>query len=125
MSDWVIVEFMTPQENELMDLQELVITPLYNFSKPFIRYRIGDYCLKSAGGCECGLNLPTIGKIIGRTSSIVYSTDGKKVPSVFLGNLFKTLSREINVTIQFRVLQKSGKLLKIQIVKNLNFGEKR
>ena len=123
MSDCILVEYINPEDEDLKELRELVITPLYSFSVPFIRYRIGDYCVKSAKECECGLNLPTIGKIIGRTGSFVYSTDGRKYHSTLLNYIFKGSEENIRGIKQYKVYQKSRKLLRIQIARDSSFSE--
>jgi phenylacetate-CoA ligase len=47
---------------------ELLVTPLYNFTMPLIRYATGDLAEFPAriGPCACGRSLPVITRIIGR-----------------------------------------------------------
>jgi phenylacetate-CoA ligase len=55
-----------------------VITSFFNTSQPFIRYDIGDQIVMG-GACGCGLKLPLIEKIIGRTNHIFRFPGGRFV----------------------------------------------
>jgi phenylacetate-CoA ligase len=55
----------------------VVVTPLYNFAMPFIRYDVGDYALAGAI-CSCGRGLPWIREIGGRTRSMFVMPDGSR-----------------------------------------------
>jgi phenylacetate-coenzyme A ligase PaaK-like adenylate-forming protein len=46
---------------------KILITNLYNFVQPFIRYEVGDVITMSPHPCPCGSNLPLIQAIEGRT----------------------------------------------------------
>ena len=46
-----------------------IITSFFNTSQPFIRYDIGDQIIMG-GICSCGLHLPLIEKIVGRTNHL-------------------------------------------------------
>ena len=50
---------------------EIIVTSLYNFAMPFIRYRIGDIGRLSEDVCPCGRTLPLLKEIIGRTSDMI------------------------------------------------------
>jgi phenylacetate-CoA ligase len=54
----------------------LIVTPLYNFSMPLIRYDTGDL-VRAAAPCSCGRNHLTIERGTGRPSSMFY-LPGKK-----------------------------------------------
>lgn len=48
------------------EIGRVVVTSLYNFAMPFIRYAIGDYAEQGGGDCPCGRTLPLIKRIVGR-----------------------------------------------------------
>jgi phenylacetate-CoA ligase len=48
----------------------VVITPLYNFAMPLIRFDTGDLAELKAGGCNCGRQHPRIGPVYGRPSNL-------------------------------------------------------
>ena len=56
----------------------VVVTSLYNFAMPFIRYDIGDYALASMAPCSCGRGLPSVDQIGGRTRNFFIMPDGSR-----------------------------------------------
>jgi phenylacetate-CoA ligase len=71
----------------------VVVTPLYNFAMPFIRYDVGDYAL-AGEVCSCGRGLPWIREIGGRTRNMFVMPDGsrKRWPSLVMGQMPRFLS---------------------------------
>jgi phenylacetate-CoA ligase len=59
-------------------LGQVVITCLYNYAMPFIRYAIGDYAVAAEGACNCGRTLPRIASIAGRVRNVFTFTDGSQ-----------------------------------------------
>ncbi len=57
------------------DWGRLIITPLYNFAMPLIRYDTGDL-VKVAARCSCGRNHPAIDRTLGRPSNLLRKPDG-------------------------------------------------
>lgn len=55
----------------------VVVTTLHNYLMPLIRYEIGDYAIPG-GQCSCGITLPVLQRIIGRTRNLVTYPNGKK-----------------------------------------------
>jgi len=49
----------------------LIVTPLYNFAMPLIRYDTGDL-VRSAAACSCGRSHRAIERSIGRRSNMLY-----------------------------------------------------
>jgi phenylacetate-CoA ligase len=60
---------------------ELVVTPLYNYAMPLIRYRTGDYVVQG-GDCPCGRSLPTLERFVGRKQHLFQFADGQKQPAI-------------------------------------------
>lgn len=56
----------------------VVLTSLYNYATPFIRYDIGDYARLAAGPCKCGRSLPAITALEGRRRNMVTLPNGDK-----------------------------------------------
>jgi phenylacetate-CoA ligase len=55
----------------------VVVTTLQNYVMPLIRYEIGDYAV-AGSGCDCGITLPVIERIIGRTRNLMTYPDGRR-----------------------------------------------
>jgi phenylacetate-CoA ligase len=55
----------------------VVVTPLFNYAMPLLRYEIGDYA-EMAAPCRCGRGLPTVKRILGRRRNLLLLTDGTR-----------------------------------------------
>ena len=70
----------------------VVVTSLYNFAMPFIRYDLGDYAVAGDAHCPCGRGLPTIKRVAGRARHLFVMPDGSRMwPR--LGMLWEPLTR--------------------------------
>jgi phenylacetate-CoA ligase len=58
---------------------QVVVTSLYNYAMPFIRYAIGDVATPGPEYCTCGMTLPVIEQIDGRTRYAFEFEDGSRV----------------------------------------------
>lgn len=61
------------------ELGRVVVTGLYNYAMPFIRYAIGDVAAWATAPCPCGRSLPVIAQVAGRTRSAFVFNNGKRV----------------------------------------------
>jgi phenylacetate-CoA ligase len=57
----------------------VVLTGLYNYAMPFIRYAIGDVAVAGTQPCPCGRSLPIIAQVEGRTRNAFVFRDGTRV----------------------------------------------
>ena len=53
---------------------ELIVTDLYNYATPLIRYRVRDYATKSNSTCSCGRQLGLL------TNCLLYTSDAADDP---------------------------------------------
>jgi phenylacetate-CoA ligase len=125
-SDYVLTEFENHSEENIdPEYKELIVTSLYNYSLPIIRYKIGDFAIQKEGYCKCGKELPMVEKIIGRTSALVYGTDGSRFHSIIFYYIFKGLQdKKIGGVSQFQVIQESKNRLIMNLVKDESFSSK-
>jgi phenylacetate-CoA ligase len=56
----------------------VIVTGLYNYVMPFIRYELGDIAVAGAG-CACGRTLPVIARIEGRSRNAFVFRDGARL----------------------------------------------
>jgi phenylacetate-CoA ligase len=56
----------------------VVLTSLYNFAMPFIRYDLGDLAVAAEGACPCGSTLPRLEAILGRQRNVFTFADGSQ-----------------------------------------------
>jgi phenylacetate-CoA ligase len=60
------------------EVGELIVTPLYNYAIPLIRYRSGDFVM-AGQPCSCGRTLPTIARIVGRREHMFVFPDRRRM----------------------------------------------
>jgi phenylacetate-CoA ligase len=85
-----------PVESVVVDLVpagdglfEVLITDLFNYSQPVIRYRIGDLVERGAPDCPCGRQLPLLGRIHGRAGDSLQLADGRVVNGLLPYYIFR------------------------------------
>ena len=61
------------------ELGEVVVTDLYSYAMPLIRYRMGDLARAGSGPCRCGLGLPVLDAVEGRCGDAMAGKDGDTV----------------------------------------------
>ncbi len=91
---------------------ELVITDLSNFYMPFIRYRTGDYAVPAGRICDCGIGLPLLERIEGRSLNTIRTAEGKSVGGAF----WTRLSRTVPGIKRFQIEQKGLNSINYRIV---------
>lgn len=57
----------------------VLVTGLYNYATPFIRYALGDVATVASGPCACGRTLPLIAQVEGRTRAEFVFRDGTRM----------------------------------------------
>ena len=88
----------------------VVVTPLFNYAMPLIRYEIGDYA-ELGGRSPCGRTLPVINRVLGRVRHMLTYPDGSKSWPSFSDGRF----REVAPVRQFRVVQRTAEALELQV----------
>jgi len=90
----------------------IVITDLYNYGMPFVRYANGDRAVAGWGKCTCGRGLPLLRGVVGRRLDVVRTPDGRSVP----GEFFPHLMKDFPVVRQFQVVQDQPHRVEIRLV---------
>lgn len=98
---------------------DLVITDLFNYGMPLIRYVNGDRATLIDSVCPCGNPLPIMKSVDGRKLDIIKTPSGKTIP----GELFPHLFKEFTSIYKFQIKQSIINELLIQIVPNGKFSE--
>ena len=77
----VIVEILRPDGSPASDGEfgRVVVTPLYNYAMPLIRYELGDWAERGSAVPACGRGLPALRRILGRTRNMLRFRDGTVV----------------------------------------------
>jgi phenylacetate-CoA ligase len=117
-SDHLVVETLSEQGKSVTGQSgDLVITDLYNFGMPLIRYVNGDRATLINDPCLCGNPLPLMSSVDGRKLDIIKTPSGKTIP----GELFPHLFKEFKGISRFQVKQSKIDELHIFIIANEKF----
>lgn len=115
----IVVEIVDGEGRALPPGQagEIVVTHLATKDYPFIRYRTGDVAVLSDETCACGRGLPMLKEIQGRTTDFVVAADG----TVLHGLALIYILRDLPGVAQFKIVQETKLLTRIQIVPDERF----
>lgn len=117
-SDCVLVELLDANGKRVPsgEIGKVIVTVLNSFAAPIIRYDLGDLAIMSEESCDCGINLPILKKIIGRSAGIIVTPGGQCFHSIVIYYLMKEFSEKFGQVRQFRVVQRSVETLDMHIV---------
>jgi phenylacetate-CoA ligase len=97
---------------------EIIVTDLWNYGMPFIRYQMGDVGVRSLHPCSCGRNLPTIKDVTGRVSDFFVDAKGGLVHGEYFTHLFYGLE----AVEQFQLIQETRDRMTMRIVPGSGFA---
>jgi phenylacetate-CoA ligase len=84
----------------------LVITDLFNYGMPLIRYDTGDCVILDSTPCPCGRWFPRVKNILGRASDNFILDDGSEVPGNTLATKLAMVANGFHHITQMQVIQK-------------------
>lgn len=110
----LLVEVLDDEGRPTPDGEEgnVVITDLYNYGMPFIRYANGDRAVAGWAECGCGRGLPLLRKVVGRRLDILSTPDGRRIP----GEFFPHLLKEFAAIKRFQVIQERPDEIELRLV---------
>ncbi|WP_233842626.1 phenylacetate--CoA ligase family protein [Dyella sp. 2HG41-7] len=119
-SDHLVVELCTPH-GAARDGQtgDVVITDLFNYGMPFIRYANGDLATASSEQCPCGRGLPLLTRVEGRTLDAIRTPSGHVLP----GEFFPHMLKDVPGLQRFQLVQRRLDRLDLSIVRGAGFDE--
>jgi phenylacetate-CoA ligase len=98
---------------------EILVTDLANYAMPFIRYKIGDVGELSSDVCLCGIGLPLLKSLDGRTTDVFTLPDGSLVPGVSLTGRVMGDNPRIK---QLQIIQEEIARIRVNVIKAENFA---
>jgi len=116
-ADVLVVEFLRdgrPVQDG--DRGEIAITNLYRYAMPLIRYNGGDLGVPGDDPCDCGIRLPKMRAIEGRTLNACPLPDGRW----FIG--FNRIMSNIEGIARFQVLQKALDQFQVGVVPGAGYS---
>jgi len=118
-SDTVVVECMNDGRHaQPGESGELIVTNLYSYAMPFIRYSVGDRGILSDKMCSCGRNLPLMQAIEGRSVDFIVLEDGTRISPY----LVTCAIEDIPGIMRYQIIQESQKELTVNFIKSDGFS---
>ena len=90
----------------------VVVTDLYNYGMPFIRYVTGDRAVAALEACPCGRGLPLLSHVVGRQLDVLVTVEGTHIPGEFFPHLLKDYAS----IRQFQVAQEETDAIDVKLV---------
>jgi phenylacetate-CoA ligase len=120
-SEYLLVEVLDDDGTRTPAGREgnIVVTDLYNYGMPFIRYFTGDRAVAGWSRCSCGRGLPLMRPPLGRRLDILSTPDGRKVP----GELFPHMLKDYPSVRRFQVVQDQPDHVELRVVADQNWGD--
>lgn len=98
---------------------ELVITDLFNYGMPMLRYVNGDMATASDRLCACGRGLPLLERVEGRVLDAIRTPAGHILP----GEFFPHMLKDVPGLVRFQLVQTELDRLELSIVRGEDFDE--
>ena len=117
-----IHEFIDQTGEQVSDgeISQIVLTDLWNYSMPLIRYNAGDMAIPSEELCPCGRGLPLVKTVIGRRTEQLTLPGGGLFPSLTITDVFE----EENIAdkiVEYQIVQEEIDKFSINIIKNNHY----
>ncbi len=115
---WNYVEVLDKNNEPVREGEEgrVIVTNLFNYSMPLIRYEIGDMAILGQEKCLCGVVLPTLKKVTGRITDHFILENGTTVPAEFFIHLLGVVCYEQELFEKFQVIQEDYNEIQINVV---------
>ena len=97
---------------------EIIVTDLWNYGMPFIRFQMGDLGVMGARLCSCGRGLPLLQEVTGRVSDFIVDARGGLVHGEYFTHLFYGLEG----IEQFQLIQENRELITLNIHPNSKYN---
>ncbi len=115
---WNYLEVLDQDNQPVREGEEgrVIVTNLFNYSMPLIRYEIGDIAVVGPEKCSCGNILPTFKKVTGRITEHFLLKNGTTVPAEFFIHLLGVVCYEGGGFEKFQVIQEDYEKIRINVV---------
>ena len=118
--DSVVIEFVKEGQNVAPGEDgEVVLTTLFNYAMPLIRYRIGDVASFSDERCPCGITLPLMSSLKGRCNDFIVLPDGRELPPWLFWN-----SIDLTGVAGFRIIQEKIDVIRVLLKVSKSYEKK-
>lgn len=120
-TDGAVIEIIQDGENvDYGEPGEIVVTGLYNYAMPLIRYRIGDIGVTTDESCDCGRSWPLIKQIEGRSNDFSILPSGQAMSPM---NLVSAMDpKYVKGVTQYQIVQEKRDFFLVKVVVNQEFN---
>ncbi|MGB6144745.1 phenylacetate--CoA ligase family protein [Rhodanobacter sp. UC4437_H4] len=118
-ADHLVVELQRHPGAPVTEPGEVVITDLFNYGMPFVRYLNGDVATASDHVCSCGRGLPLLQRVDGRLLDAIRTPAGHLLP----GEFFPHMLKDVPGLVRFQVVQRRLDQLELSLVRGPGFDE--
>ncbi|MEO7068159.1 MAG: phenylacetate--CoA ligase family protein [Rhodanobacter sp.] len=119
-ADHLVVELDKPANAPAGTLTgEVVITDLFNYGMPFLRYANGDMATAATEPCGCGRGLPLLSRVDGRVLDVIRTPAGHVLP----GEFFPHMLKDVKGLRRFQLVQRRLDRLDLAIVRDADFDD--
>lgn len=108
LDDYYILENVDSQNKPVLPGKmgdKILITNLYNFTQPLIRYEISDKLMFSTEKCSCGSSYPLVKDMGGKSEDILYFKDQNSKWIKVHWSLFKNAMLKLPFIIEYQFIQ--------------------
>ncbi|MHA1381697.1 MAG: phenylacetate--CoA ligase family protein [Candidatus Helarchaeota archaeon] len=112
MEEIIFVELVESLGAKKEKYKDILVTQLYNYGAPLIRYRIGDIAQNIKKECTCNSNLLILEGLKGRSHDLIKTPKGQSIH----GELFTHILEQFDNIKKFQVVQYKSYGIKIRIV---------
>lgn len=111
-ADWLLVESNPPASSVDQIDDALIVTSLYNYDMPLIRYQVGDTGRLVNDRCSCGRSLPLMAPTFGRSVDYFLLPSGQQISPYTLINEIEVLK----FVRQFQIVQLTADHVLVNVV---------
>jgi phenylacetate-CoA ligase len=94
----------------------IVLTDLWNYARPFIRYDTGDLAARVGVSCSCGRGFPLLGPIEGRSQECLTTVAGKVIIPAVLGHYVFVHNRYGDAARHYQIIQEGPRRVTLLVV---------
>lgn len=98
---------------------DVVITDLFNYGMPLLRYVNGDVATLATHGCDCGRGLPLLERVDGRRLDAIRTPAGNILP----GEFFPHMLKDVPGLARFQLVQRQLDRLDLAIVRGAGYDD--
>lgn len=118
-SDWLLVEFIKDGEATVEEEGSIILTSLYNYGMPLIRYEVGDTGKLLERKCCCGRGLPLMAPALGRSVDYFILPDNSMISPYSM----TCAVENVEGMKQYQIVQEEKSLVIVNVIPNSQFKE--